>query len=576
MAQQNTRRVMIGTPAHDWRADVRYVDSLIRTIELCSENSIKIIPVYSPGDALIQRARNHLVQMAVDGDVDDLFFIDSDQYWEPEWVLKLLEFHVDVVGAPIRKKTDEELYNVKAAGPFIPVDPDTGLWLPVAIGTGFMCLSRTALRIAWDASDEYRGSDGSVSRMVFDVNVIDGELYGEDTLFCAKMTAAGIPIHLDWTINVPHVGQKVYVGDFAAYVEGLQKATKPMTIVERHKNLPTMDEEVEVPPNPGDALPVGPVNISDSAVAEVTAAMESVGEANKNLARGDLAVEDVTTSPQNITIADPLPPIFIGGAGRSGTTLLRVMLDSHPNIACGPEIKTFPGVALQIAAMVQSDPSNKQDVAQRFKAVLDEMMAPYWKQSGKPRTAVKVPHNVLVFAAFHLLYPESPLIHVIRDARDVVASLLSREGWGNMMTGEPMECTSSAAAAAKYWVECVTAGLEAAELLPDGIVIAVFYEHLVQQQKDALSDLMARIGEPWDAAVMTYYETERDFGDEEAEQVAKPVYTHAIGRYRQDLSGPDLETVMEIAGPLMQQLGYVTEDVLDFSAAKERAQPAAI
>jgi len=32
-------------------------------------------------------------------------------------------------------------------------------------------------------------------------------------------------------------------------------------------------------------------------------------------------------------------PIFIGGTGRWGTTLLRVMLNSHPNIACGPELK---------------------------------------------------------------------------------------------------------------------------------------------------------------------------------------------------------------------------------------------
>ena len=45
---------------------------------------------------------------------------------------------------------------------------------------------------------------------------------------------------------------------------------------------------------------------------------------------------------QQIDDKTEFPPVFIGGAGRSGTTLLRVILDSHPNIACGPEIKLTP------------------------------------------------------------------------------------------------------------------------------------------------------------------------------------------------------------------------------------------
>lgn len=37
-----------------------------------------------------------------------------------------------------------------------------------------------------------------------------------------------------------------------------------------------------------------------------------------------------------------MPIIFIGGMPRSGTTLLRVMLDAHPDIRCGEETRVIP------------------------------------------------------------------------------------------------------------------------------------------------------------------------------------------------------------------------------------------
>jgi hypothetical protein len=46
-----------------------------------------------------------------------------------------------------------------------------------------------------------------------------------------------------------------------------------------------------------------------------------------------------------VTANERSGPVFIGGAGRSGTTLLRVMLDAHPRIYCGPELKIIPALA---------------------------------------------------------------------------------------------------------------------------------------------------------------------------------------------------------------------------------------
>src|SRR5262245_41788936 len=121
-------------------------------------------------------------------------------------------------------------------------------------------------------------------------------------------------------------------------------------------------------------------------------------------------------------------PIFIGGAARSGTTLIRVLLDSHPNIACGPEFKLTP-LLLQQWREFKAYSRMIPDAQRAPEGVVDElyqdlifgMLYPYATRQDKDRIAEKSPNNVLAFADIHALFPESPLIHVIRDGRDVVA-----------------------------------------------------------------------------------------------------------------------------------------------------------
>lgn len=217
-------KVMLATPAYDGRVEVTYTHSLVQTIRLCAANGIAVHPVWWPGEALVQHARNMLVAEALEARVDAVLFVDSDQEWQPEVALKLLKYPVDVVGAPVRKKSDtEESYNVRSHTPHFPVGP-SGLWIADAIGTGFLKVSQKALQAVWDASQPYSKGNQS-TRMVFDVPVIDGQLYGEDTVFCHKLRECGYDIHVDFKAQVGHVGNKTYRGDFENYVKRLQAAT---------------------------------------------------------------------------------------------------------------------------------------------------------------------------------------------------------------------------------------------------------------------------------------------------------------------------------------------------------------
>lgn len=227
------RRLLIGTPMHDGRCDAYYTHALIATARLCMQAGIDMRELFITGDSIIQNARNDLVKAALEKDFDDLIFIDSDQTWQPEWVLKLLAYPVDCVGAAVRKKTDaQELYNVKTSGgPHSFITHLTGLLTSsdMALGCGFIKFSRRALQLLWDTSEPYHVWGAEESRWIFDIRPVHGELVGEDTMVSDKLRALGIQTYLDPSMTCGHIGAKKWEGDFAVWLDRLKKETlKPM------------------------------------------------------------------------------------------------------------------------------------------------------------------------------------------------------------------------------------------------------------------------------------------------------------------------------------------------------------
>ena len=212
------RKVMIATPSFDGRVDVWYASAVINAVRVAQANGIFLHPIFLSYDALIQRARNELVGLAIEGEYDDLIFIDSDIEFHPQWIMELLNCEKDVVGGTYRKKTDDaELYTIKTKN----LKVQNGLIKVESLGCGFLKLSSKAFKALWDSSQIYQ-NEGKVRRMIFNIDIVKDELCSEDVVMCNKLRELGFDIWLNPQMTCCHIGNKKFYGDISNYIERLQ------------------------------------------------------------------------------------------------------------------------------------------------------------------------------------------------------------------------------------------------------------------------------------------------------------------------------------------------------------------
>lgn len=199
-------------------------------------------------------------------------------------------------------------------------------------------------------------------------------------------------------------------------------------------------------------------------------------------------------------------PLFIGGAWDSGIGALQPMLDAHHRIQAGPEVKLVP-IICSLRNEWWSDMGPDLEAAGVGEAELDAAVRAFVHQlSGgtiyKDRRIVEsTPHNLLHMNMLARIFPRARFVHVVRDGRDVAASLLQRD-WMDPKTREKVWCCQDVAAAARYWSHVVNAIREQAELIP-GRYLEVRYEDVVNQPEFVLRHIAAFMGEVWDPAMLT-------------------------------------------------------------------------
>lgn len=225
-------KVLLAAPSYDGRFDVRFLDSLINTIQLCDQYNIKILPYFLCYDSLIQRARNDYFSVAYNSKVDVMFFIDSDIGWNPNDFVKLVLSEKDMIGGTYRKKTDEEeLYAFKALENNINFNlniQDDGLLEVQGLGCGFLKLSKRCIKLLFENEKEYyNGEKGAIKNVCDCVINKNNDFVSEDIILGFKWTDLGEKLYLDTTIKLVHVGNKAYSGDVFDWINNWKTKLQP-------------------------------------------------------------------------------------------------------------------------------------------------------------------------------------------------------------------------------------------------------------------------------------------------------------------------------------------------------------
>lgn len=281
----------------------------------------------------------------------------------------------------------------------------------------------------------------------------------------------------------------------------------------------------------------------------------------------------------------PMP--FVVGMPFSGATLLRLMLDSHPDLAIPPGTRFVPRIALlQERGVVDKHTFTNtilsvptwSDLHIPNAVLIEELdkLAPFTPADGvrliyrlyayrfrKSRWGDKTPLYVYAINQISRLLPEAYFIHIIRDGRDVAASNRLHHSWRRF---------ESFAAHAREWKRRIHASWRAALQCPR--FVEVKYEHLVTDTENVLRKLCAAIDLPFSPRMLDYHLTadERMAELQDCNQpqglltrgqrlcgydlLSQPPQTSEIGRWKQELADSAAEEYEQTAGDLLAGLGY--------------------
>lgn len=202
--------------------------------------------------------------------------------------------------------------------------------------------------------------------------------------------------------------------------------------------------------------------------------------------------------------------VFIVGSPRSGTTWLQRLLASHPMVRTGQESYVFEYIRPQVRRWSQHLEArmtggrggvglpcyfSETEYMEVLHEYLTALLAPMIGNLLPGELFVeKTPGHALRLPEIGQMLPEARIIHLLRDPRDVTASLIAAsKGWGARWAPR------NAASAAKMWKQHVWAVQQAVPAIPAGQYLEVRYEELHASTADTFNRVLDFLSLEWDA-----------------------------------------------------------------------------
>jgi hypothetical protein len=262
-------------------------------------------------------------------------------------------------------------------------------------------------------------------------------------------------------------------------------------------------------------------------------------------------------------------PFFIVGSARSGTTLLRLMLNAHSRVAVPPESRficefwtgeTEIDVTDYLTRLAAHERYQLWDLPihtvraeigdrdrMRFAEAIDATFHAWARVDGKSRWGDKTPRHIECMPLILSLFPTARFVHLVRDGRNVALS------YADVPFGP-----KTVAKAADLWERRVRIGMREGRSMEPGHYIEMVYEDLVEDPLGEVKTLCEFIDLEFEPGMLDYTENARSAMLPSA-KVLNPHVSEkprAVRTWQTEMPNEHVEIFEAVAGDTLSELGY--------------------